>query len=172
MTLPQYAKEFAVKAHYGQTYGNKKEPYHVHLEEVAEWARYYNLGRKVESLCYLHDVLEDTDCIFEDLQREFGLNSAAIVHDLSDFDKKQSNFSEIARTEAACLTKMCDRLANVTRSIIEENPRFLRRYLEQHVHFEFTICKALIKFGYGDVVDDYLIVMKTAKETLQFLESE
>jgi (p)ppGpp synthase/HD superfamily hydrolase len=50
------AREFAIKAHGEQKYG--EFPYSVHLDEVATIAKPY--GESAEIVAYLHDVIEDT----------------------------------------------------------------------------------------------------------------
>ena len=80
------AKELAKKLHKGMTdkYGN---PYFYHLERVASRVRdmEYNMVDETSEInlyiavAYLHDVIEDTDCLIGDLIDEFGETVAEAV---------------------------------------------------------------------------------------------
>lgn len=77
--MKQQAKEFANKAHQGQTRKNSNAPYITHPIRVAE--RLENAGCSDEVVCagYLHDVVEDTPYEMEDIKATFGSRVAELV---------------------------------------------------------------------------------------------
>ncbi|MFZ3577573.1 HD domain-containing protein [Virgibacillus sp. DJP39] len=77
--MKQLAKEFAEKAHHGQTRKNSKAPYITHPIRVAE--RLEESGYSDEAVCagYLHDVVEDTPYEIEDIKETFGARVAELV---------------------------------------------------------------------------------------------
>jgi (p)ppGpp synthase/HD superfamily hydrolase len=80
------AKELALKMHEGMTdkYGN---PYFEHLERVANRVREmeYDMVDETSEInlyiaaAYLHDVVEDTDCLIGDIIDKFGETIAEAV---------------------------------------------------------------------------------------------
>ena len=94
------AKELAKKLHKGMTdkYGN---PYFYHLERVANRVRdmEYNMVDETSEInlyiavAYLHDVIEDTDCLIGDLIDEFGKTVAEAVKLLTrDKEETYANY--------------------------------------------------------------------------------
>jgi (p)ppGpp synthase/HD superfamily hydrolase len=94
------AKELAKKLHKGMTdkYGN---PYFYHLERVASRVRdmEYNMVDETSEInlyiavAYLHDVIEDTDCLIGDLIDEFGETVAEAVKLLTrDKEETYANY--------------------------------------------------------------------------------
>ncbi|WP_188456054.1 HD domain-containing protein [Virgibacillus oceani] len=77
--MKQEAKDFAVKAHYGQTRKNSDAAYSTHPIRVAE--RLEREGYSDELVCagYLHDVVEDTPYEMEDIESMFDSNVARLV---------------------------------------------------------------------------------------------
>jgi (p)ppGpp synthase/HD superfamily hydrolase len=55
------AKEFAIKHHGEQKYGDR--PYSFHLDQVVSYLVPY--GETAQVIGYLHDVVEDTDVTLE-----------------------------------------------------------------------------------------------------------
>jgi len=114
------AREFALKAHGDQKYG--EFPYYVHLDEVAKIASQHSgdLGEKAEIVAYLHDVVEDTDVTPEQVENSFGSLVARCVSILSD---------EPGETRA-------DRLANMRACVRSKNKDFLKMYIEENKVFK------------------------------------
>ncbi|WP_342746755.1 HD domain-containing protein [Virgibacillus phasianinus] len=73
------AKDFATKAHQGQTRKNSNVPYITHPVRVAE--RLEKEGFSDELICaaYLHDVVEDTPYEIEEIEKTFGSRVAKFV---------------------------------------------------------------------------------------------
>lgn len=128
------AREFAVRAHGGQRYG--EHPYVVHLDEVAGIALQAALDLQrdmvvvasVVTLAYLHDVLEDTNVLQDEISKKFGAPEAACAELLSDPPGKNRRERKAAlharlsalRTDdfvgcATLMVKASDRLANLRR---------------------------------------------------------
>ncbi len=83
--LTARAKAFAAEKHRGQTRTNKaKDPYIIHLEEVARLVAESG-GSEVEiAAAWLHDTVEDTKTSVEEIRYQFGLEVAHIVDVLTD----------------------------------------------------------------------------------------
>ncbi|WP_100012195.1 HD domain-containing protein [Lentibacillus sediminis] len=77
--MKQQARDFAEKAHHGQTRKNSDSPYITHPIRVAE--RLEQAGFSDELVCagYLHDVVEDTPYEIEDIEESFGKRAAELV---------------------------------------------------------------------------------------------
>lgn len=121
--IVERAREFAIKAHGDQKYGDK--PYVYHLDAVAEIVRQStgdDTGILVDA-AYLHDTLEDTDVTFGDIAKEFNILTACAVSVCTDppgrnrrLRKKSAN-QQMSQCDSnmrgALIVKAADRLANV-----------------------------------------------------------
>ena len=119
------AYRYAEEAHAGQV-RKSGEPYFAHPASVAGVLA--DLQLDVASVCaaLLHDVIEDTEVNFSDLEREFGTEVAFLVDGVTklskiDFTSKQDRQAEsfrklvaaMARDIRVLLIKLCDRLDNM-----------------------------------------------------------
>ncbi|ASN07195.1 HD domain-containing protein [Virgibacillus necropolis] len=77
--MKQKAKEFAEKAHQGQTRKSSNVPYITHPIRVAEKLEGAGFSDAVVCAGYLHDVVEDTTYEIEDIEAEFGSRVAELV---------------------------------------------------------------------------------------------
>jgi (p)ppGpp synthase/HD superfamily hydrolase len=122
------AREFALRAHGSQTYGDGK-PYRVHLEEVAgNVSRFASLFspadlETLETAAWLHDTVEDTSTTLEEIRDTFGPAVAALVSAVSNNpllhgrELHRDTYAKIRSTgRLAAALKLCDRLANVRHS--------------------------------------------------------
>jgi hypothetical protein len=139
------AKEFAVKAHGQQMYGDK--PYVVHLEHVHEVMKRYrhtNPDVIVQMAGWLHDVLEDTATSKTELVRNFGEEIADIVYRVTDepgadrTERKRKTYRKIRGHLDATTVKLCDRIANVEAS--SDVPEKLKMYKDEHREFRDAVC--------------------------------
>lgn len=71
----QAARDFAVKAHGDQQYG--QHPYSYHLDAVA--ALVVPFGEDFQIVAYLHDTVEDTATTVEEIEATFGRAIAECV---------------------------------------------------------------------------------------------
>ncbi|WP_404451082.1 HD domain-containing protein [Virgibacillus necropolis] len=77
--MKQKAKDFAEKAHRGQTRKNSNAPYITHPIRVAEKLERAGFSDEVVCAGYLHDVVEDTPFEMEDIEAAFGSRVAKLV---------------------------------------------------------------------------------------------
>ena len=132
------ARDFAIKRHGEQLYGN--EPYIVHLDHVHEVG--LRFGTTIEEQCAdcLHDILEDTDCSFEEIWYEFGWYVAHLVFLVTDEDgdnrkeRKRRTYPKIRSNSDAIKLKLRDRIANVESSK-QNNPGLFQMYKQEHEEF-------------------------------------
>lgn len=118
------AKEFATKAHEGQfRKGEAREPYTVHLAEVAKLVEDSGGGETEVVAAWLHDTIEDTAYGFDDVQREFGedvahlvqgLTDAAELADLPTLERKKMQARRVAREgDSIKRIKLSDQISNL-----------------------------------------------------------
>jgi len=122
------AREFAVKFHGSQQYGNK--PYSFHLDgvmkEAEDFISYIVSIRDFDydedtigPAIYLHDILEDTNCMFEDIENEFGYKVAKTVLTLthSNHETYGEYIVRVSKDPNAILIKIADLFFNKEQSI-------------------------------------------------------
>lgn len=141
------ARDFAVKAHGDQKYG--EFPYSVHLDEVASIAKQY--GETAEIVAYLHDVVEDTDVTAQEIEAIFGGLVARCVQILSDEPgetrkiRKAATYLKMSAVDGeeclALLVKSADRLANMRACIRSEDEGFAPEdeFIEFDAAVEYTV---------------------------------
>ncbi len=115
------AEIFAKEKHKHQTRNNPDIPYSDHLEKVVENLR--NLGITDEIiLCagWLHDTIEDTDTDYDDIEKDFGKETADIVATMTKDTRMVKQDREIAYCKQlkegswqAQIVKFADILANL-----------------------------------------------------------
>ncbi len=134
MNKPQLALHLASFAHRAQSYGS--HPYTYHLEGVAElaidhvWANDLGIDT-IQTVCYLHDILEDTAISKETLLNIFGSEVADAVSLLTkseppfDYDLYISN---IKKSRLALVVKVADATFNLRESALQGNKKRVERY--------------------------------------------
>ncbi len=129
MDIIERAKEFAMRAHEGQfRKGAAREPYTVHLEEVAALAVRFGGSDAVIAAAWLHDTIEDCSVTAADLQGLFGAEITALVLELTDDKslpkderKRRQVQNAPGKSPGAALVKICDKMSNV-RAVGETPP--------------------------------------------------
>lgn len=125
--LLEQARAVAIAAHGEQRYG--AQPYEHHLEGVVEVLQRY--GASIDDPAtaplivagWLHDVLEDTPLMREDLKTQFGPEVAEMVWLVTDEpgasreDRKPATYRKTKENELAVILKLADRIANVEEGI-------------------------------------------------------
>jgi len=118
----ELALKFAEEKHAGQKRKFTGEPYIVHPKQVADLVKKFGGDSIMIQAAYLHDVLEDTNTTFEELEDNFGSMIAYLVKELTnDFNK----LKELGKTNYlvqkmnkmssnALIIKLADRLSNVS----------------------------------------------------------
>lgn len=134
------AKEFALKAHKGQLYGTRE--YSFHLEAVVSIAKEFKLDENIISACWLHDTIEDCNVSFQDIKNVCGERVAEIVYCVTDElgrnrkERKAKTYPKIKNNNDALCVKLCDRIANMQQSFIDNNTNLLSMYLKEHEEFK------------------------------------
>ena len=103
--LTERAMAFAARVHEGQTRRSGR-PYVEHPTAVGETLEKLGLGETTVATGYLHDMLEDTDASYNDLDGEFGADATAVVslrtaskERLKSVKKRLNRNSVVLRTE-------------------------------------------------------------------------
>ena len=137
------ARAFAIKAHAGQLYGY--EPYTVHLEAVHQVAVDFGLDVGIRAATFLHDTVEDTGTLLEQLFDLFGHDVASLVWAVTGEGETRADQVATAHakilgfaTSRAALLKLCDRIANVEASR-RTSLRLWRRYREEQPAFDVLL---------------------------------
>ena len=115
------ASEFAAQAHAGQyRKGEAREPYIIHLEEVANLVEAWGGSEEAILAAWLHDTVEDCDITFEDIEREFGASVCGFVRELTDdksLEKQERKRLQIIsapkKSLEAALVKLADKSSNI-----------------------------------------------------------
>lgn len=135
----QSARDFAKLFHGSQRYG--AEPYDVHLREVE--AILYDHGYDDDHdriVAMLHDVVEDTSATIGDVNQRWGPEVAADVLACTGVghNREQRNASILAKLmvrPSAAKYKAADRIANLSRCLLEQNHRMGALYLKERFAF-------------------------------------
>ncbi len=140
--LVRQAKEFAVQEHARIVHLRKytNAPYAVHLANVAALVEAVTDDPVTLAAAWLHDVVEDTPCTHEDVERAFGRAVAGLVESLTDVSRpgdgnramrKGKDLQHLAKASAAAKTvKLADLIDNC-RDICQHDPKFCRVYLSE-----------------------------------------
>ena len=137
------AKKFAIKAHEGDTYGNY--PYTKHLNDVYNILVTFGIFKEqVLMLAWLHDTIEDTKTVFEDIEDEFGTMMANLTYLLTDKrgknrkERQEKTYPELAQDHYARLGKLADRIANITMTMHDSQEKF-GMYAKEFPYFKETL---------------------------------
>lgn len=124
MSIVEEALAFATEKHKGQKRRTGKD-FIVHPLAVGEYIKKYKSHDCFDELiavCYLHDVLEETDTTYVELVNAFGYLIAGIVMELttdSDLNRELGKEKYLSyrfknMTSWALSIKLCDRLHNTS----------------------------------------------------------
>lgn len=138
--IEQYAIRLAVKAHHGQKRKYTGEPYIVHPLIVANLVSKVPHTPQMIAAALLHDVIEDTEVTFDDIDRLFGSYVTNLVWMLTDVSKpedgnratrKEIDRKHLAKASPEAQTiKLADLIDN-TRDIHLYDPKFSVVYLKE-----------------------------------------
>ena len=139
-----FARDFAIRAHGDQKYGS--EPYVAHLDAVVAVLNEFGYSGD-EYVCsgYLHDCIEDTYILREDISKNFNDEIADIVFAVTDEEGKNRHerhvktYPKIAANAKATIVKLADRIANVRHSIDTNNK--VDMYKKEHAGFKQALYK-------------------------------
>jgi hypothetical protein len=140
--LIERARVYATKAHQriDQRRKYSGQPYHVHLETVAEIVASVTDDAETIAAAWLHDTVEDTPATLEDIEHEFGVAVAELVEELTDVSKpsdgnraqrksidRQHSAQASSRAKTVKLADLIDNCRDITRN----DPRFAQVYLAE-----------------------------------------
>jgi (p)ppGpp synthase/HD superfamily hydrolase len=129
--------QLASFAHRHQKYGER--PYVTHLADVVARVKTITQDPEIIAAAWLHDIIEDTQTTYRDIERQFGTNVAKMVWAVTgvgqDRAAKMANAIEkIAQTPGSELVKSADRLSNATASKDEKKMKLYQRYKDEHTN--------------------------------------
>jgi hypothetical protein len=136
------AGEFAIRAHGFQERKYTKEPYVAHCFRVAETVANvtnYDHDEEVIIAALLHDTLEDTEATLEQIEDRFGFRVGFMVYELTDSPlsvgnrkfRKTVDRSRLGGASAPVQTIKCADIIDNTDSIVEHDPGFGKRFVEE-----------------------------------------
>jgi hypothetical protein len=140
------AREFAARAHEGQTYG-PGEPYTAHLDAVVALVGDDEVTRVV---AFLHDVVEDTPVTLQEVKAKFGEFVAECVALVTDEpganrkERKSATHAKLAKIvdpphHVALIVKTADRAANVEACVRKGNHGLLQMYQREQEAFRLAV---------------------------------
>ena len=113
--IVEKAYEFSKTMHKDQK-RKSGDPYIVHPVEVAYIAAQLSLDVYAVTACLLHDVVEDTDCSYEDIELKFGKTVAELVDGVTKL--KQIQYSTREEQQVENLRKMFFAMSKDIRVIV------------------------------------------------------
>lgn len=142
---------YAMEMHGEQKYA-KSAPYIVHCIGVSNVASRFGFrvddvrfGYFVHMGCVGHDIIEDTDAKYQDVEHRFGAVIAEVIYLLADekgrdrAEKNAKTWPEIRKNDVARVVKLCDRIFNMETSL-SNRARQLDRYVSEYYGFRTALC--------------------------------
>lgn len=154
------AQAFALNAHKDQMYG--EVPYSVHLTCVVMTANKFihnikpELREEIIQACWLHDVIEDTNILYEYIKKYFGEFVADVVFDVTNQKGKnrkerfEKTITGISENRYAVFVKLCDKIANTEYSKLESSGMH-SMYAKEYEHFRKCL---YVSKEYDDMWDE------------------
>ncbi len=110
------AIDFANKKHKGQKDDSGKNYFTAHICQVANIIKFISDDTDLNVAAYLHDTLEDTNTTYKELLKEFGLEVADLVMEVTHKgNKKNGYYFPRLKSKKAIILKFADRLSNISR---------------------------------------------------------
>ena len=171
----QKARNYAIKAHQAQKYGDK--PYIYHLDSVVKYLTKYT--REAQVVGYLHDIVEDTDRTLEDVKEEFSEEIGEYIRLITDesgknrdeikrrTNEKLSLIPADAKQSIVLIVKTADRLTNIENSFAN-NQELFQMYVKEHSQFK----KSVYRKGLCDELWDKIDRIIRMNSQLQIVNRE
>lgn len=153
--LARQAEDFFIKAHQetNQKYGD--DDYSVHLHAVANTVRYFapKIGLTEEetdlaiAAAYGHDAVSDARLTFNDIKKALHNERLAklccnLCEDVWGINRDERNspgyYARINSDKLSVFVKICDRIANVERSLATDSS-MLQKYYNEHKKFKESL---------------------------------
>ena len=115
MNKIEKAKLFAKNKHRGQLDDNGESYYHSHCVQTYEILKCITDNEDILCAGLLHDTLEDTNTLYEELERRFGKKVADLVYQVTKEKDDGRGYFPRLKDEHAILIKFADRLSNLSR---------------------------------------------------------
>lgn len=172
---------FAIRRHGEQKYGSY--PYALHLAMVENYLSEFGFKEyHYQAAAWLHDVLEDTRTVLDDILNCYGGIVASIVYSVSGegATRKERNanmYERVAKYPLAAPVKVADRISNLTISITSarhrEDVSKLKMYLNEAEEFRANIFPHIADSKRGLLLWEALeSTLQKAEQTLQDINSE
>ena len=143
------AAAFAIERHGAQDHGCLK--IEVHLADVAWNARMHydphvNIlePEQIIAAAWLHDIIEDTSTIIDEIDQRFGASIGNVVNLLTDkegrnrLERHLRTYHAIRTDPDATLIKLCDRRHNQDRSL-KHGEHWMVMYQREYNYFKFAL---------------------------------
>ena len=144
-TQVELAREFAIKMHGYQMYG--QSPYVQHLDEVHNVLANYNETHRTGS--FLHDLVEDTKVTKADIATRFGVFMSDLIDILSDEEgvnrkeRKAKTYAKMKLVKGDLIIalgiKLADRIANIENGLKHKNFKLLKMYFKEREAFKDAV---------------------------------
>lgn len=159
-TLIDRAKNYAVKMHRNQRYGDK--PYCYHLDCVVDAVSLFDNSDYIvehQAIAFLHDVLEDTEATYDELVNLFGNSIADAVAALTkEGEPLLDYYARVRANPSAVIVKICDRIVNMENSI---GHKMAEKYTREYPGFKASLYQSYQK-GLWQVADRAYEKMKAS----------
>ncbi len=153
------ARNFAIKHHGSQMYG--QSPYIQHMDNMLPYLEPY--GDTTCIIGYLHDIIEDTDVTYHDINMAFGDFVADCVQMCTDpvgdtrKIRKRASHIKFGRClpylNSALIVKAVDRLSNIEECIRTNDAR-LEGYRKEHPSFKAAVYRPGLCYNIWDKIDE------------------
>ena len=109
--------EFAQTGHGKQVDDNGKPYFEAHILQVVSMVKQVTNDKDVISAAYMHDLIEDTQVTFSEIEKNFGLRVANLVLEMTHAGKKDEYgyYFPNLKTKDGILIKLLDRASNISR---------------------------------------------------------
>lgn len=123
----ELAEQVATKAHEGQTRWDGT-PYINHPARVAKWLKNQGYSRFDQIVGWLHDTVEDTCLLYEEIEDKFGLEVKKAVQCLTHDDGSYADYIMRVRTNSTALVvKIADLNDNLS-DLLPKNKERIDKY--------------------------------------------
>lgn len=131
-SLEKRAYDFAEQRHKGQKDDHGKDYFQAHPVVVGEILKTLGADEHLVAAGYLHDTIEDTSTIYEELKMKFGGEVADLVNEVTQEGKKDSGgyYFPRLKTQKGIMLKFADRLSNLSRMEVW-SPKRREHYLKK-----------------------------------------